>query len=81
MVRVTAFNTLQLRGTSSSEIVVFDNSAPVPTGRKPIGSFVPPPRFYEQDSFKNTKSVTGAKIEAEFDSVFFDEETSFLRDG
>ena len=78
VVRVTAFNTLQLRGTSSSEIFVFDNSAPAPTGRKPIGSFAPPPRFYQQDSFKNTKSVTGATIEAEFDSVFFDEETSSL---
>ena len=77
MVRVTAFNALQQRGTSASEPFVFDSSAPVrEAGNKPIVSFVLPSRFYQQDTFP--AFVTGATIQAELDSVFFDKETGSL---
>ena len=77
VLRVTAFNTLQLRGTAVSESFVFDKSAPVlEAGKKPIASFVLPSRYFEQGAYP--ASVTGATIQAELDSVFFDAETSSL---
>ena len=77
LLRITAFNALQQRGTTTSEPFVFDSSAPISeSGKKPVASFVLPSRFYKQNTFP--VSLTGATIQAELDSVFFDKETGAL---